>query len=315
MEMRTLGSEGPSISVVGFGAWEAGGEQWGSNDSQDVVIDAIRATIDSGMNWIDTAEVYGNGASERLVGKAIAGRRQDVLLFTKVAPAPEGSGLRPEEVRAAIRGSLHRLAVDHVDLYQLHWPDDTGVPVEETWGAMAGLVDDGLTRHIGVSNFDRELIERCQAIRPVASLQNEFSLLQRDDEAELLPWLARNGIGYLAYGPLAFGILTGALSADTRFPDGDWRAGGPNPDDDWESKFGPEPFRRNMERVQELRAVAERLDTTPATLALRWVVDQPGVTAAIAGSRNPRHVHANAAAGDLKPTQDVNREIEAIFSD
>src|SRR5262245_21167157 len=163
MDTKKLGQAGPEISVVGYGAWEAGGDMWGANESEDGVIAAMRAALDAGMTWIDTAEVYGRGVSERLVARAVEGRRDDVLLFTKVAPKPAGSGFRPEEVRTAIRGSLERPNTDHVDPYQLHWPD-LSVPVEDTWGAMAELQDEGLALRIGVSNFDRPLVERCLPI-------------------------------------------------------------------------------------------------------------------------------------------------------
>src|SRR5439155_21357211 len=178
MQMRRLGRAGPEISVVGIGCWEAGGADWGPNSSEREVVAAIHAGLESGVNWVDTAEVYGQGLSEQIVGRALAGR-DDVLVFTKVAPT-EGSGLRPEQVQSAIDASLRRLGRDHVDLYQIHWPDDS-VPLEETWGAMAGIVQAGKARLIGVSNFDRARVERCLAIHPVASVQNEFSLLVRDD--------------------------------------------------------------------------------------------------------------------------------------
>ena len=164
MRERRLGSQGPDLSVVGFGAWEAGGgSEWGRPPPEGQVLNAIRSVFDCGIDWIDTAEVYGRGRSEELVGKAVAGRRDEVRLASKVAPVPEGSGFRAEQVRAACEESLRRLGTQHLDLYQLHWPDGGRIPVEETWAAMAGLVDDGLVRFIGVSNFDRDLIERCQA--------------------------------------------------------------------------------------------------------------------------------------------------------
>src|SRR5437763_8316736 len=146
MRTRKLGSAGPESSVTGLGAWEAGGISWGPNESDEGVVEAMRAALDAGMTWIDTAEVYGNGRSEELVGAAIAGRRDELLVFTKVAPKEDGGGgigVRPEQVHAAIRGSLRRLGVEHVDLYQVHWPDEGGVPIEETWGAMAELQDQG----------------------------------------------------------------------------------------------------------------------------------------------------------------------------
>jgi aryl-alcohol dehydrogenase-like predicted oxidoreductase len=187
MRTRQLGSRGPKISVIGYGAWEAGGDAWGPNDSEAAVIEAIQAGLDAGIDWIDTAEVYGDGVSERLVGKAIQGRRDDVVVATKVAPQPEGSGFRSDNVRKACEGSLERLGTDRIDLYQLHWPDPQATPLEETWGAMAALQDEGKVGSIGVSNFDREQIERCLAIRHVDSLQPEFSMLNREN-AELIRW-------------------------------------------------------------------------------------------------------------------------------
>jgi hypothetical protein len=312
MDTRTLGRKGPEISAIGCGAWEAGGDMWGANESEDAVVDAMRAAIDAGMTWIDTAEVYGRGRSERLVGRAVAGRREEVLIFTKVAPRAAGSGFRPEQVKAAIQGSLERLGTDHVDLYQLHWPD-MSVPVEETWGAMAELQDAGLARHIGVSNFDRVLVERCLGIRHVDSVQNELSLFRQDDRKRLLPWLQEQGVGYLAYGPLAFGLLTGAVREDSRFPEDDWRSGGMGMGN-YGRLFAPRVRAANLAKVDRLRPIAERLGTHLAPLALRWVVEQPGVTAAIAGSRSPDHVRSNAAAGDLRLDGQTLQEIEAIFA-
>jgi aryl-alcohol dehydrogenase-like predicted oxidoreductase len=312
MELRTLGRLGPEISVVGYGAWEAGGNMWGPNQSDDAVVAAMHAAIDAGMTWIDTAEVYGDGRSEDLVAKAVAGRRHDVSIFTKVAPKPAGSGFRPEQVQAGIRASLKRLGVDHVELYQLHWPD-LSVPVEETWGAMAAAQDDGLTRHIGVSNFDRPLIQRCLTVRHVDSVQNELSLFRQDDSSRLLPWLQEQGVGYLAYGPLAFGLLTGAIREDTTFPRDDWRAGGMGMGN-YERLFSPRVRVGNLAKVDRLRPIAERLGTQLATLALGWVIAQRGVTAAIAGSRNPEHTRGNAAAGDLGLDQATLQEIEGIYA-
>src|SRR5438067_6318721 len=151
MRKQKLGKQGPEISVVGFGAWEAGGDSYGPNTSEDEVIEAIHAALDAGIDWIDTAEVYGNGVSEKIVGRALEGRRGDVFLATKVGPRPEGTGFAPDEIRRACAGSLERLHTDRIDLYQLHWPDSSGVPLQETWEAMAGLVEEGLVGHIGVS--------------------------------------------------------------------------------------------------------------------------------------------------------------------
>ncbi len=273
MKTRRLGADGPEISVVGYGAWEAGGADWGPNASDDVVVESMQVVFDVGINWIDTAEVYGQGHSEELVARAIAGRRDEVLIFTKVAPDDEGSGIRPEEIRTAIRGSLARLQTDHVDLYQVHWRDDR-VPVEDTWGAMA----------------------------------------EEDDRADLLSWLAEQGIGYLAYGPLGFGLLTDAIGPDTMFHPDDWRgqqrAGSKK---EGIGPFSPENFERNLERVEPLRSIAEPLGIPVSTLALAWVVHQEGVTAAIAGSRNAAHVASNAGAADVTLDAPTLEEIDSIF--
>jgi aryl-alcohol dehydrogenase-like predicted oxidoreductase len=314
MEMRKLGSHGPEISVVGFGAWEAGGDAWGPNQSEDVVIEAMRTAFDAGMTWIDTAEVYGQGRSEEIVGRALAGRPRDQFqVFTKVGSKPEGSGYRPAEIKQAIRASLGRLGLDHVDLYQIHWPV-ADMNVEEIWGAMAELVDEGLTRHIGVSNFDRDLIQRCLAVANVGSVQNQFSLFRRENRDDLLPWLDEAGIGFLAYSPLAFGMLTGAITMDTEFDSSDFRSGRGFQGEAYRNLFAPAVREQRLTRVERLRSVAERLGVPVATLALRWVVEQHGVTTAIAGSRNPNHVRSNASAGDLRLDDRTLREIEGIFA-
>jgi aryl-alcohol dehydrogenase-like predicted oxidoreductase len=306
MRRRQLGAKGPDISVIGYGAWEAGGTAWGPNESEDIVIEAIRAGLDAGIDWIDTAEVYGDGVSERLVGRAISGRRDDLTIASKVAPTPEGSGFRPEQVAAACEGSLRRLGTDRIDLYQLHWPDETGVPLEDTWGAMTELLDAGKVRFLGVSNFDREQIELCLRIRHVDSLQPEFSMLERK-HAELIRWCGDEGVGVVSYGPLAFGLLTGAVTVDSTFAEGDWRAKPENGDrfDDLEG---------SLAIVERLRPVAERLGCELAQLALAWNLHQAGVIAAIAGSRNPSHVRSNAAAGDLELDDATLEELDSLLT-
>ncbi|HEY5905182.1 MAG TPA: aldo/keto reductase [Actinomycetota bacterium] len=312
MRTHRLGSQGPELSVVGYGAWEAGGTAWGPNESDDSVIGAMRAALDAGITWIDTAEVYGDGVSESLVGRAIAGRRDEVIVASKVAPQPEGSGVRPDRIAAACDASLARLGVDAIDLYQLHWPDDA-VPVEESWGAMAALQDAGKVRWIGVSNFDRASIERCEGVRHVDSLQPEFSMLRRD-QIDLVAWCGEHGTGVVSYGPLAFGLLTGAITAATTFPEGDWRGQEGEPDDpDEVDLFDPDVLPRALDLVDRLRPIAKGLDTTLPQLALAWNVHQPGVTSAIAGSRNPEHVRANAAAGDLALDAGTLSEIDALL--
>jgi len=306
MQTQRLGSNGPALSVIGFGAWEAGGTQWGPNESDEAVIEAMHAAIDAGINWIDTAEVYGVGVSERLVGRALKGRRDEVVLASKVAPKPEGSGFRPDDVGRGCRGSLERLGTDHIDLYQLHWPDETGIAVEDTWGAMSTLVDDGLVRWIGVSNFDRELMERCEAVRHIDSLQQQFNMLDLEHR-DLIAWCGERGTGVVTYGPLAFGLLTGAIDRAAVARISDWRTVGD------EAVFGDEELTRAFPIVDSLRPIAERLGVTMAQLALAWNRQQPGVTSAIAGSRNPDHVRANAEAGNVTLSADTLAELETLI--
>jgi aryl-alcohol dehydrogenase-like predicted oxidoreductase len=311
MRTRTLGRNGPEISVIGFGAWEAGGDAWGPNQSEDRVIEAIRAGLDAGITWIDTAEVYGDGTSERLVGRAISDRRDDVVVATKVAPRPDGTGFRPEEVGRACRQSLTRLGIDRVDLYQLHWR--TGdVPVEDTWGAMAALVDEGLVRAIGVSNFDRELIERCEAIRYVDSLQPQFSMLHLEHR-DLIAWCGERGIGVVCFGPLAYGLLTGAITMETAFDRSDWRSGKQGQGSYYGDMFAPGKKDRSLAVVDGMRPIADRLGITMAQLALAWTFHQPGVTSAIAGSRNPDHVRQNAGAGEVELDAATLSELERLL--
>lgn len=309
MKKQRLGAKGPDISVIGFGAWEAGGMGWGPNPPDEQTIRAMHTAIDEGMNWIDTAEVYGGGRSEKLVARAIKGR--DAMVFTKLAPKPAGSGFDSAGVRAGAEASLRRLDVDVIDLYQLHWPDDD-TPLEETWTAMAALVDEGLVRNIGVSNASRELIETAEKIRHVDSLQPNFSMLYRAVRDDLFPFCESNGTGIIAYGPLGFGLLTGAITSDTQFGDDDWRGGGHGMRM-YEVLFAPGKLERNLEFVESLRPIADRLGITVAQLALAWVWHQRGVTGAIAGSRSPEHVAENARAGSVELEQKDLDEIERLL--
>lgn len=305
MQTRRCGSQGPELTVIGYGAWEAGGTSWGPNDSDDAVVDAMRAALDAGINWIDTAEVYGNGVSEQLVGKAVAGRREEVVIASKAAPAPEGSGFRPQEIRGACEASLSRIGVDVIDLYQLHWPDDQ-IPVEDAWGTMTELQDEGKVRWIGVSNFDRGQIERCMAVRHIDSLQQEFSMVTLSDR-ELIAWCGEAGVGVVSYSPLGAGLLTGAIRPGVTFDPADWRAS------EDQELFGAEHLPRHLALVEALRPIAGRLEIGLAQLALAWNIAQPGVVAAIAGSRNPDHVRTNAQAGDIVLDAQTLQTIEALL--
>lgn len=312
MKTQRLGTKGPEISVIGYGAWEAGGMAWGPNPPDDQVVDAMRTALDEGMTWIDTAEVYGGGHSEELVAEAIRGR-DDVMVFTKLAPANAGSGFHSDGVRKGAEASLKRLGRDVIDLYQLHWPDK-GVDIEETWETMASLVAEGLVRHIGVSNHPQDLIERCEAIRHVDSLQPHFSMLWRKSQEEgLFDFCKKNGTGIIAYGPLGYGLLTGAITEDTEFSDDDWRSG-KHGMGGYERLFAPGKIEPNLEKVDRLRPVADRLGITLAQLALAWVFHQDGVTGAIAGSRNPEHVRQNAGAGVVELSDKDIEEIDSILA-
>lgn len=314
MKTRRLGSAGPEISAVGMGTWELGG-MWGSNPPDEDMIAAVHAAIAAGMNWVDTAEIYGPHRSEELVRRAVKDH-PDVMVFTKLSPmSPPGSGFGRKGVREGVVGSLRRIGRDVIDLYQLHQPPLKGDDLDETWGAMAELVDEGLVRWIGVSNFTQEQIEACERIRHVDSLQPFFSMLLRFT-SDLIGWCATNGTGVIAYGPLGFGLLTGTITADTTFEPGDWRGG----DSDMpalragaEALFAPEARARHLATVERLKPVAERLGITLAQLAIAWVVHQTGVTGAIAGTRSGSRARENASAGDVELAAKDLEEIGSIL--
>lgn len=310
MKTRKLGSKGPEISVVGFGAWEMGGAHWGPNPDEKVLGDAVRAGIDAGMNWIDTAEVYGNGTSEEILGRAVG--TTDVMLFTKVAPKAPGTGFAPQQVKEACEKSLTRLQRTSIDLFQLHWPD-ANEALEDTWGAMGALVDEGKVRWIGVSNFNDELIDRCEKVRHVDSLQPQFSLLTQEPSRGWIEHCARNGTGVITYGPLAYGLLTGAITMQTEFGDTDWRSGKMGMGN-YEKLFAPEARARHLQTLDELRPIADRLGISLSQLALAWNFQQKGVTGAIAGSRSPKHTAENAAAGDIVLGEKDLEEIGSVVS-
>lgn len=297
-----------------MGTWEAGG-MWGSNPSDEAMIAAMQYAFDAGMNWVDTAEIYGPHVSEVLVGKAVKDR-PDVLVFTKVAPfTPPGSGYGRKGVRAGVEGSLRRLGRDVIDLYQLHQPPGKSDSLEETWEAMAEIADEGLVRWIGVSNFTQEQIETCERIRHVDSLQPFFSMLTRFT-ADLIAWCGRNGTGVIAYGPLAFGLLTGTITKDTVFEHEDWRSGEseiPAVRAGYQFLFAPEVRPGHLAVVEALRPVADRLGVTLAQLAVAWAVHQPGVTGAITGTRKANRARENAGAGAVElDTKDLE-EIGGIL--
>jgi aryl-alcohol dehydrogenase-like predicted oxidoreductase len=312
---RRLGSAGPEITTVGFGAWAIGGPWrfgWGSVDDEDSVA-AVRRAIELGVNWVDTAAVYGLGHSEEIVRRALEPYRpgEDVYLFTKCGRRwegrPEGvieNDLRPESIREECDASLRRLGVERIDLYQAHWPDwTTGTLLEDSWGTMAELVDEGKVRWIGVSNFDESLLARCEAIRHVDSVQPTLSLLQRGSLRAIIPWAAEHGAGVICYSPMASGLLTGAFDRErlAALGEDDWRTLSP--------AFQEPEVSRSLALVDRLRSLADELSTTTPALAVGWVLAQPGVTGAIVGGRTARHVDGWAPAAELALDDRVLEEI------
>ena len=317
MQKRRLGKTDLELTTVGFGTWALGGAgwkyAWGPQDDTDSIT-AIHKAIDLGINWIDTAAVYGFGHSEEVVGRAVKGRRSSVLLATKcgrvrVAGTDEiGSSLTADSVRAELEASLRRLGTDCIDLYQVHWPSPDS-DIEEAWGEIAKAVKAGKVRHAGVSNFSRAQIERLVKIHPVASLQPPYSMLRRDVEAELLPWCAAHGIGVVAYSPMQTGLLAGKFTREriAALPSDDWRRASPY--------FTEPALTHNLKLVEGLRAIAERGKRRTAELAVAWVLRRPEVTSAIVGSRRPEQVVETADAADRPLTAEEDREIAKLLAE
>jgi aryl-alcohol dehydrogenase-like predicted oxidoreductase len=308
---RTLGDAGPELTTVGFGAWAVGGPWrfgWGEVDDDESVA-AIRHAVELGVNWVDTAAVYGLGHSEEIVGRALEPYRigEDVFVFTKCGRRwegrPEGvieNDLRPESIREECEASLRRLGLERIDLYQFHWPDwMTGTLLEDSWGTMAELVDEGKARWIGVCNFDEELLARCEAMRHVDSVQPPLSLLARGARTTVVPWAEEHGTGVICYSPMASGLLTGAFDRArlASLDDGDWRRDS--------ATFQEPAVSQSLDLVERLRPIAEGLGATLPALAVGWVIAQPGVTGAIVGARAPRHVDGWVPASDLALDDDV----------
>src|SRR5919204_2191024 len=309
----TLGRSGAAFTRLGLGTWAIGGPWrfgWGPVDDAESIA-AIRRAVDAGINWIDTAAIYGLGHGEEIVGEALKGfaAGDELFVCTKCGrkTMPDGSpygDLRPESIREECETSLRRLGVERIDLYQIHWPDPDGTtPLEESWSTMAQLVNEGKVRWIGVSNFDVDQLERCEAIRHVDSLQPPLSMVQRRSLDDVIPWAAAHETGVIVYSPMASGLLTGSFDRGRleSLPADDMRLRRAEFTDPWLS--------RNLALVERLRAIADELGCTVADLAIAWALAQDGVTGAIVGARRPDQLDGWIGAGHLELSDDVLRAI------
>jgi hypothetical protein len=305
-----LGRTDLLVSRIAFGTWQLGGD-WGATDSQEAVA-AIRRAADDGVNFFDTAQAYGFGASERLLAQALQGRARDELVIaTKGGLRPAGLGVARDAsakwIQTGIEESLRALATDYVDLYQVHWPDPR-TAFEETAETLAKAIADGKIRHVGVSNFDVAQIEAFNATLPVETLQPPYHLFKRDIEADILPYAMANDIGVLVYGPLAHGLLSGNLRPDTRFDPADWRSKNP--------MFHGDSYDQNLRAVTRLQDLATReLGITLAQLAAAWTLANPAVDVAIVGTRNPDHVDETLAVAEIDLDDEVMQRIAQIMVD
>jgi aryl-alcohol dehydrogenase-like predicted oxidoreductase len=306
MQLRPVGSTGIRLSPIGLGGYELG------SDTADVPVAraAIEAALDSGVNWLDTAEAYSDTANETVIGQAMRGLSRRPVVASKADP--HGDNFRREPLHAACRASLDRLGLDHLDLYFLHEPDEPGgVPLDETWGAMGELVDDGLVRAIGLSNFTREQVEACHVSRRVDAIQDGLSLIDHLGNRELFRWCAEHDIAVVVYEPLAGGLLGGGpLTLEAlRRTWGDL--------EEWsfyERLCAPGKLERSAAVAGELAGIATRLEVPPAQVAVAWVLAQPGVSSAICGSRNPSHVRENSQAAELRLDPETIAELDAALA-
>ena len=301
LKTTQLGETGLEITRVGFGAWAIGGGGWeggwGPQEDEES-IETIHRALELGMNWIDTAAAYGFGHSEKVVGRALAGLARRPYVFTKASlvQGPGGrvvNNLKRDSILREAEGSLERLGVDAIDLYQIHWPNPEA-DIEEGWSAFAELREQGLVRHIGVSNFDVGQLLRIQHIAPVETLQPPYSLIAREVEDTILPYAEHAGIGVIAYSPMGSGLLTGAMTRERiqSLPDDDWRK--------HSERFQGPQLSENLAVVERLKRVAARMDTTPGAIAVAWALRNPAVDGAIIGLRRPDQVASLLHAAGLE---------------
>jgi aryl-alcohol dehydrogenase-like predicted oxidoreductase len=316
MELRPFGRTGLDVSAVGYGCWEIGG---GYGTVDEAAFDrAVGRALDLGVNCFDTAEGYGMGASERSLGKALGSRRAEAIVVTKFGmnykDKPNLRDSSRERVFASIDKSLKNLGTDYVDVYLVHWPDRL-TPFEETMSALDEIVRQGKVRFVGLSNFKRAEIEECMKTRRVDIVQYGWNMFDRRMQTEILPYCEQEGIGFMAYGSLAFGLLTGTFTEDHDFGSEDWRArqGNMGAIKMFQALFGPEKFKDNVRAVNELRGIAERYGKTLPQLALRWAISHPAVSTALVGCRTVAEVQDNVGAVGWSISADDLAEIDAIF--
>jgi len=314
MQTRKLGNSDLQITPVGFGAWAIGGSgwdyAWGAQDDADSIA-AIHKALAVGVNWIDTAAVYGIGHSEEVVARALKDwRGQRPYIFTKCVLRWDAEGHitpvhKAESIREECEASLRRLQTDVIDLYQMHWPpSDNGHGLEEVWSTMADLQKSGKVRWIGVSNFNVAQIQRAEKIAPVTSDQPPYSMIRRAVEKEILPYCQQHSIGVISYAPMASGLLTGAMTHEraAALPKDDFRSRNP--------EFREPRLSRNIELVERLRRVGARHGRNPGEVAIAWALNNPAVTGAIVGARNAKQVEGIMGAGEFKLSSEEVREIE-----
>jgi aryl-alcohol dehydrogenase-like predicted oxidoreductase len=319
MQTKQLGNSDLHITPVGYGAWAVGGSgwqfAWGSQDDNDSIA-AIHRALELGVNWIDTAAVYGLGHSEEVVGRALKGwSGPKPYVFTKCGLRWDAKGntqkvLARDSIREEVEASLRRLQVNVIDLYQIHWPPDPDSPqLEEGWSTLAELKREGKVRWIGVSNFNVKQLRRAKAIAPVTSLQPPYSLIHREVEEDILPYCLREGIGVIVYSPMASGLLTGAMTREraAKLPKDDWRSSDPD--------FQEPRLSHNLELVERLQEIARRHVRSAGEVAIAWTLRNPAVTGAIVGARNARQANGVMRAGDLRLSDKEVNEIEEFFEE
>lgn len=311
MERVRFGKTDLDVSPIVLGTWVTGGWAWGGSDEEESVAALLKA-FELGINFVDTAPVYGFGKSESLVGRAIRewGRRDDLVVATKCGLEWDekervSRNASPDRIRLEVDASLSRLGVDKIDLYQVHWPD-TNTPFEVSMEALVKLQEVGKIRYIGLSNFNVSQIEACLNHAEVVSLQPPFNLFERGAEQDVLPFCQKNGIATLVYGGLCRGMLTGKFKGDEQFPRGDLRRGDP--------KFKPDRFMQYVKAVEELKKIAASYGKSVAQFALRWALHQPGVTTVIAGARTAAQVEENAGIAGWRIDQEDLAKVDAILS-